>query len=80
MFQISYFVFVFFIGGLTGGVLGASRKDNSTRRARLIVLGVSAIVVAGFFVSFGFIWGVITIIELAVGLAIGLALTSGREE
>ncbi len=80
MFQISYFVFVFMIGGLTGAVIGASRKDRRTRRARLIMLGMSSIVVLGFFLSYGFLWGVVTILELAVGLMIGLALTSDREE
>ena len=80
VFQVSYFVLVFVIGGLTGAVIGASRKDTKTRAARLTVLGISSIVVLGFFLSFGFFWGVITILELAVGSMIGLALTSGREE
>lgn len=79
VFQVSYFVFVFVLGGLTGAVIGASWKDRKTRSARLAVLGISSIVVLGFFLSYGFFWGVITILELAVGLMIGLALTSDRD-
>ncbi|MEZ6029740.1 MAG: hypothetical protein R3C46_08310 [Hyphomonadaceae bacterium] len=80
MFQVSYFLFVLVVGGVTGAAFGASQGEKSARRARLALLGISACVVLGFFVRFGFGWGIITVVELVVGFVIGHRLTSTRAE
>lgn len=78
MFQVSYFVFVLMVGGVTGCFLGLSSRDSATKNGRTIMVIVSAVVLGAFFGTFGFFWGVITVAELAVGALIGFFVVAPR--
>jgi hypothetical protein len=80
VFQLSYFLFVLLVGGVTGCLLGLSNPDIAATRARAIMLVVSAGVLLAFFTSFGFFWGAITVAELVVGVLIGIRITTPKDE
>ncbi len=79
MFQISYFVFVVIVGVVTGLLLGSPNSTESARRIRLAMIVVCGLVLLGFFSSFGFFWGTITVAELIVGVFIGLRLAPASD-
>ena len=79
MFQISYAVFVLIVGVVVGLFLSADASGTGMRRPRNIALTIAGLVLLGFFVRFGLLWGVVTIVELFIGAAIGWRL-GGRDD
>lgn len=78
MFQISYAVFVLVVGGITGIAFAGSKKTRAVLRMQLVLVGLSLLILLGFFAQFGFFWGVVTIVELSVGIFVGFHLASDK--